>query len=67
MARDVYNEIEEIGGQGADMGKVVLFVNELKPGSNQSVPDPWYGNEDGYLPVYELIDQTCDAIIEKYK
>ena len=50
-----------------DRGKVMLFVNELHPGSNQSVPDPWYGNEDGYLPVYELIDQTCDAIIEKYK
>lgn len=67
MAKDVYNEIAEIGGQGVDMGKVVLFVNELHPDSNQSVPDPWYGNEDGYLPVYELIDQTCNAIVEKYK
>jgi protein-tyrosine phosphatase len=67
MAKDVYNEIAEIGGHGADMSKVMLFVNELHPGSNQSVPDPWYGNEDGYLPVYELIDQTCNAIVEKYK
>lgn len=67
MAKDVYNEIAEIGGVGADMSKVMLFVNELHPGSNQSVPDPWYGTEDGYLPVYELIDQTCNAIVEKYK
>lgn len=67
MATDVYNEIAAIAGRGADMSKVTLFVNELHPNSNQSVPDPWYGNEDGYQPVFELINQTCDAIIAKYK
>ncbi len=67
MATDVYNEIAAIGGHVADMSKVALFVNELYPASNQSVPDPWYGNEDGYQPVFELINQTCDAIIAKYK
>lgn len=67
MADDVYEEIRRMGGKHADMDKVVYFLNELEPGSNGSVPDPWYGNEDGYLPVYELIDRTCDAIIEKYK
>lgn len=67
MANDVYDEIKKIGGRNADMSKVDLFLNELEQGSNASVPDPWYGNEDGYLPVYELIDRTCDAIIKKYK
>lgn len=67
MAGDVYSEIERIGGRHADMDKVTYFLDELEPGSNASVPDPWYGNEDGYMPVYELINRTCDAIIEKYK
>lgn len=67
MAADVYNEIKHIGGYKADMSRVELFVNELWPGTNKSVPDPWYGTEEGYLPVYELINQTCDAILEKYK
>ena len=67
MADDVYDEIRRMGGRNADMSKVEYFLNELEPGGNGSVPDPWYGNEDGYLPVYELIDRTCDAIIEKYK
>lgn len=66
MATDVYREIQRIGGPNADMRKVELFLNELTPGSNASVPDPWYGNADGYLPVYNMIDQTCDAIIGKY-
>ena len=67
MATDVYEEIRHIGGPGADMSKVELFLNELHPGSNESVPDPYYGGEEGYKPVYEMIDKTCSAIIKKYK
>lgn len=66
MASDVYDEIKRIGGAGADMGKVSLFLNELRPGSNESVPDPWYGTERDYTPVYEMIADTCDAIIHRY-
>jgi protein-tyrosine phosphatase len=67
MADDVYNEIRRIAGTGADAAKLELFLNELEPGSNASVPDPWYGPEMGYHAVYDMINRTCDAIIEKYK
>ena len=46
--------------------KVELLMNELYPGKNISVPDPWYGEEDGYHEVYKMISDACDAIIEKY-
>lgn len=67
LADDVYNNIADIGGAQADMSKVVLFLNELNPGSDESVPDPYYGGADGYTHVYDLIDRTCDEIINKYK
>lgn len=67
MAADVLDEIKRIAGVKADIDKVSLFLNELHPGEDRSVPDPWYGNEDGYLPVYTMINETCEAIIEKYK
>lgn len=66
MAADVLEEIKYIGGR-ADYSNVSLFLNELNPGGNESVPDPWYGNEDGYTPVYEMIARCCEAIIAKYK
>lgn len=66
MATDVMDEIRDIAGPKADLSKVKLFLEELEPGKSASVPDPWYGNEDGYLPVYEMIERTCEAIIEKY-
>jgi protein-tyrosine phosphatase len=67
MADDVYNEIKRIGGRHADMSKVDFFLNELEPGCDGCVPDPWYGPEEGYTTVYEMIDRTCEAIINKYK
>ena len=66
MATDVYDEMRRIGGAGADMSNVALFLNELGV-KNGSVPDPYYGTEEGYKTVYEMIDKTCDAIIMKYK
>jgi protein-tyrosine phosphatase len=67
MADDVYNDVIAIAGNKAKKEKLEYFLNELGEGENQSVPDPWYGNEDGYTPVYELIERTCEAIINKYK
>jgi len=66
MATDVLDDIRQQAGRNADLSKVRLFLNEADPGKNASVPDPWYGNEDGYLPVYQLIERTCAFIIEKY-
>ena len=67
FAADVYREIKTIGGENADMSVVDYFLNELEPGKNESVPDPWYGTEDGYKEVYNLIDKTCNEIIKHYK
>jgi protein-tyrosine phosphatase len=66
MADDVYREIKRIGGGKAIMSKVEYFLNESMPGSNASVPDPWYGEESGYAEVFELIDKTCSTIVSKY-
>ncbi len=65
MAQDVYEEIKKIGGPNAPMHKVKMFLSELHEGCTESVPDPWYGDESGYLPVFQIIDDTCDKIVRK--
>lgn len=66
MADDVMDDIRRIAKEKYDPAKVDLFLNELYPGKNASVPDPWYGTEPGYHDVYKLIDETCEQIISKY-
>lgn len=66
MAEDVLGEMKKIGKEKFIAEKTDLFLNELFPGQNHSVPDPWYGEEPGYHEVFNLISETCDAIVRKY-
>ena len=76
MAEDVIDEMRRIAGprykgafEASSAGtspKVDLLLNELHPGSNEEVPDPWYGPESGYHELYRLISAACDRIVEKY-
>lgn len=61
-----YFEVKRIAGNNWDKNKVDYLLNEIYPGSNKEVPDPWYGGEDGFHKVYEMIDKACTAIIKKY-
>jgi protein-tyrosine phosphatase len=67
MAGDVITEMKWIAGNKYSPDKVDLLLNELYPGRNKDVPDPWYGTEPGYHDVYAMLDKACDKIIEKYK
>lgn len=47
--------------------KVKMILNLSHPNSNMSVPDPYYGAEDGFENVYGLLDEACDILIQKIK
>ena len=66
LAADVLDDIKRISKKKFDATKVDLLMNELYPAKNMDVPDPYYGTEPGYHEVYKMIDEVCDAIINKY-
>ncbi len=66
MANDVLADMKRIGGPHFKASTCTLFLEELYPNQNMDVPDPWYGEEDGYTEVFELIDNTCDALLNNY-
>lgn len=66
MATDVIFSMKRIAGKHFDATKVKLLLDELHPGENMDVPDPWYGEESGYHEVYKMIDEACDAIVERH-
>ncbi|MBS1495658.1 MAG: low molecular weight phosphotyrosine protein phosphatase [Bacteroidetes bacterium] len=66
MADDVMQEVKKIAGNYFDKNKVDYFLNELHPSKNLDVPDPWYGDEDGYDEAYQLIDEACAALLKNY-
>ncbi|HEX5026615.1 MAG TPA: low molecular weight protein-tyrosine-phosphatase [Agriterribacter sp.] len=66
MAGDVISEVQFIAGKKFDSEKISLLMDEVHPGKNRDVPDPWYGPEAGYHQVFEMIDKACDKIISNH-
>jgi protein-tyrosine phosphatase len=66
MSGDVIDEMKHIAGKRYNASKVDLLMNELHPGRNMDVPDPWYGPEPGYHDVYKMITEACESVIRRY-
>jgi protein-tyrosine phosphatase len=50
-----------------DKSKVFLLLNELEPGKDLEVPDPYYGGKQGFIDVYHLLDRATDRVIERIR
>ncbi|RFM29624.1 low molecular weight phosphotyrosine protein phosphatase [Deminuibacter soli] len=61
-----YQDVKKIARDKWAEHKTNLILNELHPGENRGVPDPWYGTEEGYHQVYDMLSKASDLIIEKY-
>lgn len=59
--------INRLARTNADKQKVSLLMNELYPGQNMSVPDPYYGGDEGFENVYRLLDKVCEHICTQLK
>lgn len=61
-----YNNVIVLADSEEDKSKVKMLLNEVYPGENMAVPDPYYGGDEGFVHVFDLVDQATDIIIEKY-
>jgi protein-tyrosine phosphatase len=65
-----YDNVMELAKNETHKEKVQMILNNLFPGENVDVPDPYYGLQNGFDTVYEMLDETCTIIakklIEKY-
>lgn len=48
-----------------DKSKVKLILDEIFPGENVDVPDPYFGGDQGFEDVYKMLDEACESIAKK--
>lgn len=65
MDTENYRNILALARNDEDRAKVKLLMNEVMPGQNVNVPDPYYGGKHGFDNVYKMIDLACDKITER--
>lgn len=46
--------------------KVKLILDEIFPGENVDVPDPYFGGDSGFENVYKMLDQACNQIANRF-
>ena len=50
---------------GTEDGKVRLLL-EWHPSTDlDEVPDPYYGGEDGFVHMYDLIEAACESLLDE--
>ena len=65
MDNNNYSDILNQASKKEEAEKVKLILNEINPGANLSVPDPWFGGEKDFEKVFVMLDKACDIIVEK--
>jgi protein-tyrosine phosphatase len=67
MDTENYNNILNLAKNKIEEQKVKLILNEIEPNSNSSVPDPYYGGDEGFENVYQMLDLACESVVNKLK
>ncbi len=67
FAEDVMGELRQIGGASFNEKNCRYFLSHAQADGSMDVPDPWYGGEDGFKTVYQIINEECDHIIESLR
>jgi protein-tyrosine phosphatase len=65
MDNSNYNDVMLHAKNEEQKKKVNLILNELFPGENVDVPDPYFGLENGFNSVYAMLDEACDTIAKR--
>jgi protein-tyrosine phosphatase len=60
---EVYDQVVDRALNREHKLKVDYIMNLVYPGQNLPVPDPYYGGNDGFAKVFDMLEKACDQII----
>ena len=64
MDTNNYAHLISLASTETERNKIRMILNEINPKAYQSVPDPYYGEENGFQEIYNMLDKACDKIIQ---
>ncbi len=65
MDESNYNNVLSLARNEHDSSKVKLILNEVYSDKNFDVPDPYYGGEQGFENVYNMLNEACTLIADR--
>ena len=62
MDKSNYNDIMMMARTPDHESKVKLILHDTKPDGRTEVPDPYYGGNNGFQLVFDMLDVACEKI-----
>ena len=66
MDHSNYNDILRLSKNESQRAKVDMLMNLVASGENISVPDPYYGGDEGFRHVYKMIKSAAEVLVENF-
>jgi protein-tyrosine phosphatase len=60
-----YKDLLNLSSSQIDSDKINLLLSYTYKNERASVPDPYYGGDDGFENIYKLINSACNEIIKE--
>ncbi len=60
-----YADVANVARDENDMRKVDFIRNEVEEGKNKAVADPYYGGKEGFIKVFEQLNEACETLATK--
>ena len=57
-----YSDVISLARNNDDKQKVEMILNRVYPNANISVPDPYFGGEQGFENVFTILNNACESI-----
>jgi len=69
LAMDEENlaDLKSLDKNGVHSNKIQEFVSYLKGMSSSRIPDPYYGGQDGFERVIDLLEDGCSVLLDMVK
>lgn len=62
-----YMNVLALSRGDSDAAKVSLLLEQIFPGENRSVPDPYFGGIEGFDEVYKLLEEAAAKYLNHLK
>jgi protein-tyrosine phosphatase len=64
MDKNNYADLRRLPGSSKEGAAKLLLMRDFDSiGPGQDVPDPYYGGDDGFKHVFELLDRSCRNLL----
>lgn len=64
MDQQNYRDLMEMAAGGPEQNKVQLILEYAGMGTND-IPDPWYGDQQDFSHVFNLLNEACTKVLQK--